>query len=350
MKWLRQMLFSIPQATMMHRRYWKLGCFEVTRDGIFLRKSPKLSPRDQAILVYLSNSTKVGRMQMYLECAVCGEGPKVFEVPDDACSMLEMWENMKLRIPMSQFAMPFPTVCIEFPDNYAKRRLVPNAAWRDCQDHPGRNQGEKHSPVLAIVRFEKDLDVIFVSVGFDSATSCCMSLDRRDAPDGTLEDLLKLAETRDRDGRMEASDEEWAEAVTIARACLNACLFFCEPSTVLDSTLANPSFHRRLLRQGHHDQAATIPWLYTWSGFNRHRKLYAPKSVSNGESGGRTVRPHWREGHWTMQPYGPMVIGEDGKKHWGPLRRRTRIDALLVHGSDDPPPVEEEPLSPSRLK
>jgi hypothetical protein len=98
-----------------------------------------------------------------------------------------------------------------------------------------------------------------------------------------------------------------------------ACDFGC-------NSIADP-YREKLLKKNNGKykevnefNALTRPIIYE---LNQKIKLYEKKSIRiiDSESTGRDVKPHWRRGHWRMQPYGE-------KKS---LRKRMRIPPVFVN-------------------
>jgi hypothetical protein len=99
---------------------------------------------------------------------------------------------------------------------------------------------------------------------------------------------------------------------------------------------ANPSHHERLQRHAKLAQKRgpekaeqaelelrTMPMRYAFAQEVTlyHREAGEVESPGNG-TGGWTVSPHWRRGHWRWQPCGP------GRQE----RRRVAIPSVLVNG------------------
>src|SRR5664279_5399627 len=60
------------------------------------------------------------------------EGPKVFAFDALTCEALE---NFDLSVSTADYLQPFPTVTIELPQDYAKKRVVPFDAGTHAPDY-----------------------------------------------------------------------------------------------------------------------------------------------------------------------------------------------------------------------
>src|SRR5580693_8717755 len=77
-------------------------------------------------------------IESYVMSRMLSEGPKVFAFDALTCEALE---NFDLSVSTADYLQPFPSVTIELPDNYTKRRVVPFDAG-------------SHAPNFIIVRHE----------------------------------------------------------------------------------------------------------------------------------------------------------------------------------------------------
>src|SRR5262249_59905517 len=74
----------------------------------------------------------------YVMSRTLAEGPKVFAFDALACEALE---NFDLSVPTGDYLQPFPSVVIELPSDYTKKRVVPF-------------EEGSHAPDFVVVRHE----------------------------------------------------------------------------------------------------------------------------------------------------------------------------------------------------
>jgi len=242
------------------------------------------------------------------------EGPKVFAFDALTCEALE---NFDLSISTSDYQQPFPSVVIELPADYTRKRVVPFDA------------GE-HSPDYVIVRHEPEGQCVMVAMHMTShqAMTRLLKLD----PAWTLEEMWsKGKRTWDAKDSLEMTPEETVLGSALSKMALNVCLM-ATAYGVRCLGPSNPSHYERLKR--HVKVAAkkgrerleraemellTAPVRYA---FGQDVVLYQRETgEGDSEKGGWTVTPHWRKGHWRWQPCGP------GRTE----RRRIAIPSVLVN-------------------
>jgi hypothetical protein len=255
--------------------------------------------------------------ESYVMSRTLAEGPKVFTFDALTCEALE---NFDLSVSTSDYLQPFPSVVIELPTDYTRKRVVPFEAGA-------------HAPDFLIVRHEAESGCVLIAMHLTSGQvlTRLLKLD----PVGTLEETWAKAE------RMwAASDtlgmttEEVALGSALSKVALNVCLL-ATAYGVRCLGPANPSHHERLKRyaklarkrgQQQAERAEidvrTDPVRYA---FAQEVTLYQREpgevhSPANG-GGGWTVSPHWRRGHWRSQACG----------HGRSERRRVAIPAVLVN-------------------
>src|SRR6267143_4401406 len=90
--------------------------------------------------------------ESYVMSRMLAEGPKVFTFDSLTCEALE---NFDLSLGTSDYLQPFPTVVIELPEDYTKKRVVPFDAGQ-------------HSPDFLIVRHEPEAGCVLVAMHLTS--------------------------------------------------------------------------------------------------------------------------------------------------------------------------------------
>ena len=68
-------------------------------------------------------------IESFVMSRMLSEGPKVFSFDAVTCEALE---NFDLNVSTADYMQPFPTVVIELPQDYTKKRVVPFDSWQPC--------------------------------------------------------------------------------------------------------------------------------------------------------------------------------------------------------------------------
>jgi hypothetical protein len=257
--------------------------------------------------------------ESYVMSRTLAEGPKVFTFAD--ALTCEALENFDLNVPTADYLQPFPSVVIQLPEDYTRKRVVPFEAGT-------------HAPDFLVVRHEPEAGCLLVTAHLTShqVLTRLLKLD----PAWTLEEMLangaRLWSAKDTLGM---TTEESALGSAVTKLALNVCLM-ATAYGVRCLGPANPSHYERLKKyallarkRGREPQAKAemevrlMPMLYA---FAQEVTLYQHETgqahpAENG-AGGWTVCPHWRRGHWRSQPCGP------GRQE----RRRVAIPCVLVNG------------------
>jgi len=256
--------------------------------------------------------------ESYVMSRTLAEGPKVFAFSD--ALTCEALENFDLSVATADYLQPFPSVVIELPADYTRKRVVPFEAG-------------SHAPDFMIVRHEPEADSVLVTIHLTShqVLTRLLKLD----PAWTLEEMWdkgrRAWDTRDTLGM---TPEEAALGHSLSKLALNVCLMATAYGVKCLGT-ANPSHYERLKRyaklarkRGQDVEKADMevqmmPVRYAFAQeVTLYRREQATDHQEAGESGGWTVSPHWRRGHWRLQPFGP------GRSE----RRRVAIPSVLVNG------------------
>jgi hypothetical protein len=227
---------------------------------------------------------------MYVTARFFAEGPKVFQPSDEQAEALE---RVRADIPFGDYHQPFPTFAVELPKAYRVRRRFDGA-----------------EPVLVVVHHGGGF--LCSGVIWSSALSTTNSF-RPLSPAETIEDMMAAGFGREWDGSLPITPSEQAATDGAVRLAINACLMLTHYGSRRLGYL-NPEHAERLERRaakktGHAHEAreelAAQPTLY---GFERTVTLFRTErgEAQTGERTDRSVSPHWRVGHYRMQPHGPQ--------------------------------------------
>ena len=259
-------------------------------------------------------------LEIWVRAQLLGNGPKIFRPTLDQCLAME---QIAPQLPVADYDQPYPVMFVELPEAYSQRRSCPTANARIVGTH---------APVGVLIgHFATPVDALWVSIWLDSTNVTHQLMLRREA---TIEAMI--GEEYGEDGYAStawATTEERVILAGVTRLAVNAMLLFMQFGCRRLGPV-NESHYRRLeryvqvarkKRRGLEEAERNVqqaPQLY---GFPQEVVLHeeAPRSAeaSGGDADGPR-RPHWRRGHWKMQPHGPHRS----------LRRRLFIKPVLVNG------------------
>jgi hypothetical protein len=266
-----------------------------------MRKFSDTSPTTLQLMSLFSEAGSLEVNQMWAISRMFAQGPKVYRPSASEC---EAMEQVELNLPVSEYGQPFDTMAIEFPPDYQTGRAVPM---------PGASP---HSPVLAIIRHEKDLGMISVVMIFSSGLSITTSLLPGERTiEATLDGMAY--EPGGPFLRYDVTETDADLSHRVIRLVVNAMMLLthygCEKKWG-----GNPDQMARLNRyldlarkgKGKGNVAAAerdIRLVQQVYGFAQNVKLYdrEVRSHHDSEPTGRTVGSHWRSGHWRNQLVGP---------------------------------------------
>jgi len=255
-------------------------------------------------------------IESYAMSRMLSEGPKVFAFDALTCEALE---NFDLSVSTADYLQPFPTEVIELPLDYTKKRVVPF------------DEGS-HAPDFLIVRHEPKAGCVLVAMHMTSHQVMTRLLKLDVA--WTLEEMwAKGARAWDAKDTLGMTPEETVLGNALSKLALNVCLM-ATAYGVRSLGPINPSHHERLKRyaklarkRGREQQEKaemelrTTPVRYAFAQEVTLYQHVAGSVEGDGTTGGWTVSPHWRRGHWRSQPCGP------GRHE----RRRVAIPSILVN-------------------
>ncbi len=235
------------------------------------------------------------------------EGPKMF------CPKLMQckgFENTMVRIPFSQYAQPYETLLVEFPEDY--RQLKKQEGWSKC-------------PKYVISWYDRDLRMIMVTCQFDSMDDRIISLLSYKPEHDTIETLLSDPLYFEADGSVAEEVEDFKIAQTFERIVVNLNLLIMYGDMKHITTPLNKAAwasYRELKKKyekkrnkeglrGLRDYGVGLideirfdeTELAQQIGFKV--QLVPDEPGEPGEGTHASPKPHWRRGHWAQQPYGP---------------------------------------------
>jgi hypothetical protein len=245
------------------------------------------------------------------------EGPKVFAFDALTCEALE---NFELGVSTADYLQPFPSVVVELPADYTRKRVVPF-------------EEGSHAPDFVVVRHEPEAGCVLLAMHLTSGQvlTRLLKLDRALTLEEMWEQGKRAWDARDTLGM---TPEEAALGSALSKLALNVCLL-ATAYGVRCLGPANPPYYERLKRyaklarkRGREQQERAelevrmtpVRYAFAQEVTLYHREPAAEHNRA-GEGGG-TVSPHWRRGHWRWQPCGA------GRSE----RRRTAIPPVLVNG------------------
>lgn len=236
----------------------------------------------------------VWRMLQLTNAVAVGTGPKVFS---PTALESESMRHIKMNLPLSSYEQPFRSVII----NLSKETQAAHAATV---------KGRRQSPICIVMTHFKEQKRLSLRIIY-SGTSQNHILVYLDAEsDPSLEEYLVSTPF--------AQDEDVDHFQAMWRIGVNSCLLMTHYSWIANS--ANPDRAAKLrdllkkskkarpeVREANRVELETQALLLS---FEQHVKVYKERRdtdephIPKGMEGS-VLRPHWREGHWFYQAYGP---------------------------------------------
>jgi hypothetical protein len=253
----------------------------ITKDSFELHAHPAAPPVALKMAATVFTMGASACTESYVMSRMLAEGPKVFAFDALTCEALE---NFDLSVSTGDYLQPFPSVVIELPADYSKKRVVPFEAG-------------SHAPDFVIVRHEPEAGCVLLAMHLSShqVLTRLLKLD----PAWTLEEMWEKGKRAwDAKDTLGMTPEEAELGSALSKLALNVCLMATAYEVrrlgPANSSHFEPLFHREPATEHH----------------------------QGSDKGGWTVSPHWRRGHWRWQPCGP------GRQE----RRRVAIPSVLVNG------------------
>jgi hypothetical protein len=299
-------------ASYIHLTRFNLIQCQPDKFGLNLNPQAPLLAQEMAQAMFLMGASSV--IEGYTMSKMLAAGPKVFAFDALTCEALE---NFELNVACADYQQPFPSVVIELPRDYIQKRVVPF------------DRGV-HAPDFAVVHHDREQNVVMLIIRMSSHQVLTRLLKLDLAP--TLEEVWEMGRRSwGPEDSLAMTPEENALGAAICKLALNVCLL-ATTYGIKDLGPNNPSYWERLKRQAkvahkkgreRLDQVQlellTQPVRYAFA----EEVVVFQREANSGEGGGGgTVKPHWRRGHWRLQPCGP------GRSE----RRRIAIPSVLVNG------------------
>jgi hypothetical protein len=168
--------------------------------------------------------------ESYAMSRTLAEGPKVFAFDALACEALE---NFDLSVPTADYLQPFPSLVIELPADYSRKRVVPF-------------EEGSHAPDFVVVRHEPEAGCVLLAMHLTShqVLTRLLKLD----PAWTLEEMWEKGKRAWGAGdTLGMTPEEVALGTALSKLALNVCLM-ATAYGVRCLGPANPSHYERLKR------------------------------------------------------------------------------------------------------
>lgn len=231
-------------------------------------------------------------LRVFVGMHMCAAGPKVFFPTHEECEALE---EIELRIPVADYAQPFPVFTVEFPESFAKARS------------PKGINGIVETPLFQSI-YHDPKEQIILGVSANRCGMSCMVAAAGSKPDIEIEDDLNRIEKSD------LSSEESVVNAKCFRIAINASLLLLENGFRADRLSAEDGFVKKLRKRissGPTDLRATnsailrtIPTIVEFTQTISIRSQVGHINQAEHTATGTTVRPHLRRAHWRMVRHG----------------------------------------------
>jgi hypothetical protein len=259
-------------------------------------------------------------MEAWVMAGYCSTGPRLYcPGPDEFAAL----GQSAIPLPWGEYRQPFPTMTV----------VVPEACANPV--------GELGRPVVLMTRFDpvRRLLAFIVSGTGDKTFSTFFTWSEEDAAAELIEDRLSFWEGKSNaipDGYdphhfLPLDESEQAFFDRVKRITMNASLLLTNYGC-RDRGPANPEYAAKLdaslkkkslpesARSANERARKMIPTVYAIDQeIALYRREAAPRAA--GEESGRAVKPHWRRGHWALQPHGPAQS----------LRKRIYRAPVMIH-------------------
>lgn len=263
--------------------------------------------------------------QLSLFAPMFDYGLKIFE-PDSLCC--EALANTKPLIPFAEYEQPFPTMMIRLPAEFRRKYSADTALPEFVGIRHRKFENEDGAPDVAI-------QIVGTTPGSEDITSTFVS-----SIHSTIEAGLGFVRNRsDNDWQFlpnssdlalnDYTDDDWDANTLIQRVAINACLLLTQYGYTTRPALSKGQL-RKLRRKAAKKRSesariqlgAPTEYVSLQQEINWFRS--EPSDRQSDSDSGVRLRPHWRKGHYKMQPYGK------GRTK----RKRVFIKPYLVNGAD----------------
>src|SRR5262249_22452741 len=208
----------------------KYGLLRITKDSFEFDPNPAAPPvaLEMARAVFTLGASSC--TESYVTSRTLAEGPKVFAFDALTCEALE---NFDLSVSTADYLQPFPSVVIELPADYTRKRVVPF-------------EEGSHAPDFVIVRHEPEADCVLVTMHLTSGQvlTRLLKLD----PAWTLEEMWEKGKRAwSASDTLGMTPKEAALGSALSKLALNVCLM-ATAYGVRCLGPSNPSHFERLKR------------------------------------------------------------------------------------------------------
>jgi hypothetical protein len=250
-------------------------------------------------------------IEAYLQSMAIHNTPKIFRLSNINCQALE---NVLMNVTFDYINFPFDVTIVELPEDYTTKRFAVCEQGDDILY--GKLLPKEHSPVACIVHYDREQKLLLCGTFLNSGQVINYNIYPQ-SEDETLESaFVDATEKRGTlKGSLACNEQESRVASLAMRVALNVCNLSNEFG-VRRVGLANQSYYDRCEKQiqksrklKDQDRLAywqleqkVIPIIYE---FEQDVKFYdEAREKASGTPTGRSVKMHWRRGHYALQPYG----------------------------------------------
>ncbi len=208
----------------------RYGLLRISRDAFEFCPDPAAPPLavEMARTVFALGASAC--TESYVMSRTLADGPKVFAFDALACEALE---NFDLNVSGDDYLQPFPSVVVELPADYTRKRVVPFEAGT-------------HAPDFLVVRHEPEAGCVLVTMHLTSHQVLTRLLKLN--PGVTLEETWEQGKRAWGAGdTLGMTPEEAALGSSLSKLALNVCLM-ATAYGIRCLGPANPSYHERLKR------------------------------------------------------------------------------------------------------
>jgi hypothetical protein len=185
----------------------KYGLLRLTRDCFEFHPHPAAPPMALATARAVFTTGASACPESYVMSRMLAEGPKMFAFDVLTCEALE---NFDLSVSTADYLQPFPSVVIELPEDYTRRRVVPFEEGR-------------HAPDFLVARHDPEAGCVLATMHLTShqVMTRLLKLD----PAWTLEEMWqKGARAWDARDSLGMTPEGTALGSALSKLALNVCL------------------------------------------------------------------------------------------------------------------------------
>lgn len=275
-----------------------------------------------AYLRVVASQSVAAHIEAYCLASALGGGIRLLSPTARQCEMLE---QIELSFDCADYAQPYPTMVIDLPRDWLTDRLVPGSYFA----------GAVHGPSFLILAWVREVNALLALVAMRQpdlpgwqANEAGLTWAIRLLPGKPLEQSWVHANQGALIGDSMTAEEAMLGDKVIRLGCNAMMLAMARGLRSTDddrTTRRRQELQRRSSGQDERSQASRrdlrlIPWRYD---FTQRVTIRKEGSAHNPvcDATGRIMSPHWRSGHWRMQPYGPQ----------GSLRKRILIDPIFVN-------------------